>query len=114
MVNKECFMNGILKYIDQEVIPELPTTGKWGIGTMVLLASDQYSHLLEELMTNSIIKSIGIIDSDGNIDIERLSNALKKSADKYGKMTLSIPVVGNLTFTANDVEKLKHYINGGA
>ena len=113
MVNKEQFMNGILTYIDKEVIPVLPTAGKWGIGTVVLLVTDKYSRLFDEITSNPIIKSIGIVDTDGNVDVERLSEALKISADKYGKMTLSIPIIGNLTFTSSDVEKVKHYINGG-
>lgn len=113
MANKDEVVNGILKYIDDEVIPVLPTSGKWGLGTMVLLASEKSDEIFKTLTDNSIVKSLGVIDSQGDIDIDRLSIALKKSASKYGKLVLMVPIVGTLTFSEKDVDILYQYISGG-
>lgn len=114
MTSKEQLKNGILTYVDREVIPHLPTAGKWGMGTVIILATSNYEQIYESLLENTIIKSLGVFDESGSVDTDRLAIALKKSAEKYGKLVISVPVIGTMSFSAQDVDKLYAYINGGA
>lgn len=113
MVTKEQVIKGIITYADNEVIPQLPTTGKWGLGSMILMTQDRMSELLNDLSTNSVVNALGVINSDGMIDIEIISNALIQTANRYGKCEFNIPLIGCLSFSARDVEMLKTYIIGG-
>lgn len=112
MVDKEQFIQGILTFIDEEIIPQLPASGKWGLGTFLVLATSKYEQIFDSLVNNDFVKMLEITDGD-NVDIKRLSEALKKSASKYGKLTITLPVIGSLIFSADDVDKLEHYIDGG-
>lgn len=111
MVNKEQFKNGFLKYIDSEIIPRLPTTGKWGIGTAIILATSNYDSIYERLVNNEIVRTLGIVNDDKCIDLDRLADAMKVSASKYGKMQISVPIVGTMYFSSEDVDKLRNCIN---
>lgn len=113
MVTREQFINGVLAYVDNEVINNLPTAGKWGIGAIVVLATSKINSIFEQLVSNPMIKSIGIVTDDGLIDNDSLSNALKFSSNKYGTLEIVVPVLGILSFTSDDVTKLNTYINGG-
>lgn len=113
MVSKETFKNGLLSYLDSEIIPHLPTVGKWGIGAFIVLASSKYDQLIDGLQQNAVCKALGLISDEGLIDEEALMNALTSSADKYGNMTVAIPVIGTLTFSKEDVLKLNSYIHNG-
>lgn len=110
MVSREQFINGILRYIDDQVMPHLPTTGKWGLGTLVVLASERSNVMFEQLMSNEVVRSLDVITKDGMIDADRLIKALKTSANKYGKLVLTIPIVGTLSFTDSDVDTLGLYL----
>lgn len=114
MVTKEQFINGILVYAEKEVIPALPTIGKWGIGAGIILAKNQADTIITNLANNNIVKTLGVVNDSGEIDVERLAYALKQSAEQYGNVQINVPVVGTLTFTSSDIEKLKHYIVRGA
>lgn len=113
MIAPEQFMEGILRYADKEIIPHLSTAGKWIAGTYVVMASSKYQTLINLLQDSPMIKPLGVFNAEGMIDEKSLFTALKESANKYGKMTISIPVVGTLTFSADDVAVLEKCINGG-
>lgn len=113
MVSKERFINGLLTYIDEEVIPSLPQSGRWGLGTLIVLMASRANGLYDSLVTNDFIKSLGIVGDGGTIDENRLADAISQSATKYGKLTLNVPMLGVLTFSADDVEKAKQIIQRG-
>lgn len=113
MVTKEQIKNGLLRYLDAEVLPALPTSGKWVAGAAIILATSNFDRIYADLMTSPVIAALDI-SHDGLVDVDKLAGALKASAEKYGRMELSIPVIGRLYFSSDDVEKVKHAINSEA
>lgn len=112
MVNKEQIFNGLIKYIDNEVIPHLPTHGKWMIGTFAFLLSSKYEQAFQMIMQTDMAEMLGIINPEGMVDIDKLADALMNSADKYGKLQLTVPGLNPMAFSREDVEMLKQYITG--
>ena len=56
-----------------------------------------------------LVKMLGIMDSEGNVDIDVLAEELKKNMPKGG-VRVDVPIIGALTFKDNDVDKLYEYI----
>lgn len=106
----EQVINGLISYADNEVMSKLPTSGKWVMGTAIGLATTKANNLVETLKTNTIVQMLGIVDEKGMIDVESLINAMKQSADKYGNISVDVPMIGKLTFTSSDVDRLRTYI----
>lgn len=113
MITREQLASGIIRYIDTEIIPALPTASKWGVGTLVILAKGKYEDLIANAINMPIVKALGVVDENGLIDIDALANALRQSAGKYGNLQIEIPFGGTLSFTAEDVDRLKMRITGG-
>lgn len=115
MVTKDALKNGLLSYIDSDIIPHLSNPGKWGISALIFIFLSKFEVFLNEIQKNSLFKSLGIIDENGMIDADLLTNALISSAEKYGKLTLTIPLLGTFTFLKEDIEKVRDNIieNGG-
>lgn len=114
MVTQEQFVNGMINYVDNEVIPKLPTIGKWGLGSIIVLTSSKTNEIVNLLTSNPIVATIGLVDENGRIYSDRLFTALKTSAQKYGNLVINIPVIGTLSFSADDVDKARMYVDGGA
>ena len=55
------------------------------------------------------IKAGTPMDAEGNIDLDRLYNAARTRVDGK-KIPLTIPVIGELRFDVNDVDRLYKYI----
>lgn len=106
----ERIMQGLSDYADAEVMRKLPTSGKWVMGTVISIANQKAHSLVDQLRDNPVVNMLGIIDENDYIDAEALFTALGNSAEKFGDITLDVPLVGRLTFTKNDVENAKRYI----
>lgn len=105
--------NGIVNYADTEVISNLPTHGKWIVGAGMGILTSRINEMIDDLSGNALVKAAGIIDENGMIDVDLLMSNLKNSANRYGKMTVQIPVVGALTFSEADIDSLRGYIERG-
>lgn len=106
-------VNGVINYADNEIINSLPTTGKWLVGAGLGIMTAKMNELIDSLVSNPMIKMMGIVDDEGLFDVDLIMDNLKGSANKYGKMTVQIPLVGNLTFNENDIDSLRNYIERG-
>ena len=55
---------------------------------------------------------MGVIDENDQIDIDAIYREFAAQAQR-GAITFDVPLVGALTLTAADVDKLYGYITGG-
>ena len=97
-------MRGAMRYADNEVIPHLP--GGKGIGAGIMLALSREKVLA--LRENPAVKMMQIFDDTGNIDLDKLYNAARPRFEN--KLTVSVPLLGDMRFDQNDVDKLYRYI----
>jgi hypothetical protein len=72
----------------------------------VSLYLKQNEGLIDSITSNPLLKGLGVAREDGMIDIESLRDTLKKEIEKAGYMRVSIPVVGDIDFTTEDVDSL--------
>lgn len=106
MVNEQQIVAGIVKYIDTQVMPVVDTKSKWMIGTAITM-------LAKSPKANEMVKQLSLfgIEQDGMYDIDALADGLLENAKKYGKMTISFPIIGSMTFNEMDVELIRKMIN---
>lgn len=103
-------VQGIINYADAEVMGKLPTTSKWIVGTAIGIASRKVNNVIDALRENSIVTTLDIIDEDGYIDVDDLIESMKEAAERYGNITLDLSMIGKMTFSADDVDRLRSYI----
>lgn len=109
-LNSEQVVQGLINYADNEIMNKLPSTGKWIMGTAIGLAAGKAHETIDALSENTIVKMLGVIDEDGLIDVDALIGAMKSSADRYGNLSVDVPMIGKLTFSSSDVDNLKIYM----
>ena len=109
MVTIDQAMRGVAQYAENEIIPHLPTGKGIGAGIALALIMDGGKAQLLKLRENPAVQMMGIMDAEGNIDIDRLYNAARTRVDGK-KIPLTIPVIGELRFDVNDVDRLYKYI----
>ena len=90
-------MRGAMRYADNEVIPHLPGGKGIGAGIMLALIMEGSREKILALRENQAVKMMQIFDDAGNIDLDN-------------KLTVSVPLLGDMRFDQNDVDKLYRYI----
>lgn len=106
----DSLVRGLMDYADAEIMGKLPTSGKWVVGTAIGLANNKVTDVIEALRTNTIAHMLGIMDEDGMVDVDALIDAMKSSADKYGKLVVEVPLIGRLSFSSDDINNLRNFI----
>ena len=78
-------------------------------GIALALIMDGGKSRILSLKDHPEVQMMGIMDAEGNIDLDRLYNAARTRVDGK-KIPLTIPVIGELRFDVNDVDRLYKYI----
>lgn len=113
MVSIDKIEKGVANYLDGELMPQLQNNGleKVIVGTVVSLAISRSGAIVAGYKDNKLVQMLGIMDGNGDVDVEVLAAELKKNIPKEG-VKVDIPIIGTMTFHKNDVDKLYEYIMG--
>lgn len=108
MYNYNNVMNGVTKYIDNEIVSKLNDWRGWVLGGALGISLSKFDTVFEELKKNGFVKMLGVVQGD-MVDVDTIYKELKKQASK-GSITFSIPMIGALTLSDKDVDALYRYI----
>lgn len=104
-------INGIAKYIDEEIVEKIGGWQKWVIGSGVGLMLSNTSGTFNQLKNNELVKMLNIIDKNDKIDVDKIYKELKKQAKK-SSATFDVPMLGPTTLNEQDVDKIYEFIKG--
>lgn len=112
-VEFEKVIDGMNRYIDREIYGNLNDLQE----LLARMAVGQINHntdgIKKYLMTNGFCRTLCLVDSEGMVDIDRILQDLRTEIDRKGSIQVEIPLIGKLTFRANDVDILRNEITGG-
>ena len=112
MVHKSSLIPGFSKFIDENILAHYPATSMKRIlmAGAVSLYLKQGEGLVNILLSNPLITTLGVTKSDGMIDVETIRDTLKYEINKAGFMRVTFPMVGDIDFTAEDIDALYKFI----
>lgn len=105
-------INGVTKYIDSEIVPKFGGFAKIAVGIISASAVKRGDYIMNQIKTIPLIKMIGIIDDENKVDIDIIYQEAKKQLAKE-PISIMLPMLGTITFTHSDVDKLYTHITGG-
>ena len=109
MYSYDKVMNGIAKYIDNEIVDKIPGWKKWLVGSGIGMMLSNSNNIFEQIKNNEFVKLLNIIDDYDNIDVENIYKELKKQAQK-GSIDVDLPMIGSFRLNDQDVDKLYRFI----
>lgn len=112
VVHKSSLIPGFSRFIDENILAHYPATSMKRIlmAGAVSLYLKQGEGLVDTMLSNPLITTLGVVRPDGMIDLENIRDAVKQEINKAGFMRASIPMVGDVDFTADDVDALYRFI----
>lgn len=108
----ETVIDGIAKYIDREIYTGMNDIQELMARVVVGRMIDNTEAIKEALVSNGIIRTFGIIDSDGMVDVDSLARDVKKEIERKGKLVITLPMFGKMTFMPEDVDAIYRCIKG--
>ena len=98
-------INGIAKYIDEEIVGKIEGWKKWVVGSAAGIALSNSADIFNQFKNSEYVKMLNLVDKDGKIDVDKIYKEMKKQAKK-GSVTFNLPLLGALTLNEQDVERI--------
>lgn len=120
-VDKIKIINGIVSYIENEIIPKISDDKAMqiilSIGINTIKGNKELSN---KILDNEIVKIVGQYDdSDSTYCLDSLFDSTISSVKQYGYLPFKLPAISfisptekEMRFYSNDIEILKSYIEG--
>ena len=112
MVTYNQVVNGVSRFVDEEILSKLQGKAKIALGVGAGIMLKRGENLFNALKEQPLIKMLEIVDENDNIDIEIIYEELKKQMGN-GSESFNVPMVGKITLTKDDVDKLYSLIVEG-
>jgi hypothetical protein len=106
----EKVLNGLLRYLNAEVYSKMNSWQEVLARVAVSRMIGNAGELKQSLIDNSFFRTFAIVDSHGNVDVDGLMRDFKAQIAEKGKLVITLPMLGNFTFTAEDVDELHRHI----
>ena len=97
--------NGMTKYIDEEMLPNMPGWQRWVFGAAAVMMLNNLPATMERLRNHEIVKMMNVIDDSGEVDVPKIYQAVKHQSAK-GPVTVDIPGMGSVKLNDGDVDKI--------
>ena len=112
MVTYNQVVNGMSRYIDQEIVNKMQGWQRWALGAGAGIMMNKGTNMFNTLKAHPVVKMLEVIDENDMIDIDTIYAELRKQAEK-GSATFDAPMIGMITLTKDDVDKLYRLIKEG-
>ena len=108
MIHKSTIIPGLSQFIDTTVLSHYPPTSLKRIGASgaIALYLRHNSNIIDTIISNPTIASLNVTTNDGMIDLDALRDVYKNEIQKAGFMRIHFPILGDVDFTADDVDTL--------
>lgn len=108
----EKVLNGIAKYINNEIFPGMNQLQQFAARVVVGRILNNEKNIKNMIVNNGFIKTFGIVDEEGLIELESLMHDIKREISRQEKITFEVPMFGKMTFSPADVDALYYNITG--
>lgn len=116
MISKKQLINGVAKFIETELIPQIGDRNTKFVLSMAKDSLREDNDLADSFLQSPMVSTL-VKEEDGEYDISQFSSILKNVLSEYQSFPVTIPkiplfspVEKVLKITAEDVDKLMKYI----
>lgn len=102
-------IKGIRQYLESEMVNRISGIEKWVVGAGLSMLLDNGVNTFNALTENPLVQSMQIVNSDNEIDVDKLYKYFMEEARKSA-VTFKAPLLGAITLKAEDIEKVYSYI----
>lgn len=108
MVHKTDIIPGLSKFIDESVLSHYPPTSLKRIAAAGAFAIylKRNTSIVDTIVSNPLFSGLGVVTSDGMVDLELLRDIYKEEITKAGFLRIHFPILGDVDFTKDDVDTL--------
>lgn len=106
MITSKQLVEGVVEYANADVLPMLEPAKQFVAGMALGVVGSKADGLIKALAQQPMIAALGVIQLNGEIDIDALYAAASTQMDKQGSLPIDVPIIGKMTFNRGDLDAL--------
>ena len=104
-------IHGLVRFVDDELVPKMHGLNKWLFGTVAGIVASKGERVFHALRDIELMHTLDIIEGE-NMNVDCIYKELIRQAEK-GEIVIEIPMIGDIKLDHKDVEKLYKFIIEG-
>ena len=106
MVTSRQIVEGITEYANKDIMPKLEPSQQFMAGLVLGIAGGKADGMLKALAAQPMISALGVIQPNGEVDLDTLYAAASAQMDRQGFLPIDIPIIGRMTFDRGDLDNV--------
>jgi hypothetical protein len=99
-------INSVFDYLETNMVPGMNNLQEIAFYCAKEAVLEEKDSLMEKIKNNPLLRAIVAVDSDGNVDVEKLARRLRKQIERKGSFSVDIPLYGPVRFVPEDVDNI--------
>lgn len=106
MVTSRQIVEGVTEYAHKDIMPKLEPSQQFMAGIVLGIAGGKADGMLKALAQQPMIAALGVVQPNGEVDLDTLYAAASAQMDKQGSLPIDIPIIGRMTFDRGDLDNV--------
>ena len=113
-VKADFVAEGIVDYAEESILPMMQGWQMWTAAAALELMRTRAEQLVPALAENDMLKTFGLIDAEGRLDIDAALDVCKSTVSKHGKLSFELPMFGKFALSEADFDEIADAIRKAA
>lgn len=105
-------IDSVFSYLEKNMVPGMSDLQEIAFYAIKEAIDEEYESLIENVKSKPFIRALAAIDKDGNVDIEKLAQRLRKGIECKGSLSFDIPLYGQIKFVTEDIDNILLELKG--
>jgi hypothetical protein len=102
--------SGLAKYLDKNLYSGMNDMQEIVARILVGRVLNRSEEIKTALSNNGLLRTFGVINHDGCIDVDGLVHDIKRQMESKGSIEISIPLFGKIKFVPEDIDDIHRCI----
>lgn len=99
-------LEAVFKYLENNIAPGMSDLQEILFYAVREAMIDEYDTVMNSVTSNPFLRAVVAMDKDGNVEVEKLADRVRKAIERKGSITFDVPMYGKLKFVPDDIDNV--------
>ena len=105
-MNAKKVVNTVFNYLEKNMVPGMNNLQEIAFYTVKEAINDEADNVIEMVKSKPFVRALAAINSEGDVDVEKLANRVRKGIEAKGYLSFDIPMYGPVRFVPGDIDNI--------
>ena len=99
-------LDAVFKYLENNIAPGMSDLQEILFYAVREAMIDEYDTIMHSVTSNPFLRAVVAMDKDGDVEVEKLADRVRKAIERKGSITFDVPMYGKLKFVPDDIDNV--------